>query len=294
LPFGEDGGVTIFETLREQISVEEIVAENSGAKGIQACCANPYHPDDNPSMHVYEDHVHCYACGFHGVVVGVWAAQHGFERPIEAALDLAREYGVELPETSPEAQRKAQDRRKKEDLYLRQARACHKALSCYGDVAEYWEERGFGEQLRERYLLGADKDGTMAVIPFWNRGRVKGLIRRKLEGEPRYIYPRAEEFPEGHRPLFIPAAVRAGAFLVEGIVDALALGTLGENAIATGGTAISQPQMRELKRLAGPLYILPDAGESGAEAAREWARELYPKALVCPAEYGEGVTDDAS
>jgi TolB protein len=28
-----------------------------------------------------------------------------------------------------------------------------------------------------------------------------------------------------------------------------------------------------------------DADEEGKQAAREWARKLYPKALVCPAEY---------
>ncbi len=41
-----------------------------------------------------------------------------------------------------------------------------------------------------------------------------------------------------------------------------------------------------MKRFPGPLYILPDADEEGDEAAREWVRRLYPKALLCPAEYG--------
>jgi DNA primase len=217
----------------------------------------------------------------------------GIEPGIEAALDLAQEYGVELPEMDPEDQKKVQERREREAGYLSEAEACHEALVGHARVGEWWERRGFGKQLQERYLLGTNQDGTEAIIPFWNRGRVKGLIRRKLVGEPKYVYPRAEAFPEGHRPLFIPTAVRAGAFLVEGIVDALALGALGESAIAIGGTAISQQQVRELKRFAGPLYILPDADESGTEAAREWARRLYPKALVCPAEYGEGVTEDA-
>ena len=276
--------MSIFETLREQIPLDHIIQANGSGK---ARCVAPGHPDASPSMHIYDDHVHCFSCRFHGDVADVWAAKHGFERTIEAALDLAREFGVELPEMSPEAQRKAQEHRKKEDLYLQQAQARHKALSLHGAVSEYWEERGFGEQLQERYLLGASKDGTMAVIPFWNRGRIKGLIRRKLRDEPKkYLYPNAEDFLGGYRPLFIPGPARAGAFLVEGIIDALALVASGESAVAIGGTGISREQLRELERLPGPLYILPDADEEGASAAREWVRHLYPKALLCPAEYG--------
>jgi len=139
--------------------------------------------------------------------------------------------------------------------------------------------------LRERFLLGTNKDGTAALIPFWHRERVQGLIRRKLEGEPKYLYPKAEEFPGRYRPLFIPASASAGAFVAEGIVDALALAAIGEGAIAIGGTGMSRKQLRELDAVPGPLYILPDADEEGERAAREWLRKLYPKALVCPAEY---------
>ena len=78
-----------------------------------------------------------------------------------------------------------------------------------------------------------------------------------------------------------------GTFLVEGIVDALAVAALGESAIAVGGTSISEEQMRELRNVAGSLYVLPDADEEGNKAARRWVRDLYPKALLCPAEYGE-------
>jgi hypothetical protein len=48
---------------------------------------------------------------------------------------------------------------------------------------------------------------------------------------------------------------------------------------------MSSKQLRELDQVPGPLYILPDADEEGEQAAREWLRKLYPKALVCPAEY---------
>jgi DNA primase len=282
----EVGEVNAFETLKERVPVEEVVGHHSEVKGSKARCVAPDHPDANPSMHLYGEHVHCFACGFHGDVTDVWAAMKGFERPIEAELDLAREYGVELPEQDPEAKRCAQERREQEDRYLNQARACHAVLSQHTRVAMWWEGRGFDEGLRERFLLGTNRDGTAAVIPYWNRGRVQGLVRRNLEGEPKYLCPEAREFPGGHKPLFVPGRVRDGAFLVEGFVDALALAALGESAIAVGGTRISEEQMRALRSVPAPLYILPDADEEGTKAARQWARRLYPKALVCPAEYG--------
>jgi DNA primase len=281
--------VSIFEALRDQVPVDRILETNSGDK---ARCVSQEHEDAHPSMHIYPDHAHCFSCGFRGDVTDVWAAMRGFDRPIDAALDLAREHGVELPQADPGLQKKAQERREKESRYLKQARACHRALDSYPRVGEWWDGRGFGEDLRERFFLGTNRDGTSAVIPFWHRGRVKGLIRRKLRGEPKYIYPTLEDFPEGHRPLFIPGPVRAGAFLVEGILDALAIAALGESAIAVGGTGISNEQMRGLRNAPGPLYVLPDADEEGAKAAREWVRELYPKALLCPAEYG-GETNGA-
>jgi DNA primase len=274
--------MSLFDFLRDQVGLDQIVSANDSGK---ARCVSPDHQDEDPSMHLYDDHAHCFACGFHGDVTDVWAAMRGFDKPVEASVDLAREFGIELPEVSPEARQKARERRDKEDLYLQQAKACHGALPRHPRVTEWWEARGFGQELRERFLLGTNKDGTAAEIPFWHRGRVQGLIRRKLKGEPKYLYPKAEEFSGGHRPLFIPASVRSGAFLTEGIVDALALAAIGEGAIAVGGTGMSREQLRELDAVPGPLYILPDVDEEGKQAAREWARKLYPKALVCPAEY---------
>lgn len=290
--------MSIFEALREQIGLAELAGQStdlkSSEKTLRGCCPFPDHQDDAPSFHVYPDErFHCFGCRRHGDVTDLWAGVQGIEPGIEAALDLAREFGVELPERDPEAQRKAQERREKEDSYLEQARACHHALDRRPSVREWWEKRGFDIEYQERFLLGTNKGGTAATIPFWHRGRVQGLIHRKFEGKPKYRYPKVEDFPEGHKPLFIPGPVRAGAYLVEGIVDALALAALGESAVAVGGTGVSSEQLADLRRMPGPLYVLPDADEEGDKAAREWARKLYPKALLCPAEYGGEGDGDA-
>jgi DNA primase len=290
-------GVSVFEALREHIDLAELTKRFTELKqsGRALCgrCPFPDHQDDTPSFYVYQDErFHCFGCQRHGDVTDLWAGTRGTESGVEAALDLAREYGVELPERDPEARKKAQERWEREADYMRQAEVCYEALSRHENIVEWWEGRGFDKERREQFLLGTNRDGTAAVIPFWSRGRVQGLIRRKLEGKPKYLYPEAVEFPIGYRPLFVPGPLRGGAFLVEGIIDALSLAASGESAIAIGGTGISREQLRELERFPGPLYILPDADQEGATAAREWVRHLYPKALLCPAEYG-GEAEDA-
>ena len=260
--------MSAFEILRERVPLAEAVGRHREVEGSRARCVAPDHEDASPSMHLYDDHAHCYSCGFHGDVVDAWAALRGFDRPMEAALDLAGEFGVELPRMHPEARKRIQERRAIEERYVSMARACHDALGRHPSVVGWWEARGFRKELRERFLLGANKDGTASMIPFWNRGRVQGLIRRKLEGEPKYIYPKTDEFPAGYRPFFVPGPVRGDAFLVEGIADALALAALGQSAVAVGGTGISEPQSRELEGLPDTLYVLPDNDEDGQAAAR--------------------------
>lgn len=291
--------VNVFESLRELVPVREVVercAEVDEGSSTARCVAGR-HPDNRPSMHLYEDHVYCFACGFHADVTGLWAAVHGIEGQIEAARDLAREFGIELPERDSEAQREAQACREKEESHLEEARAYYRALDRHTRVRDWWEMRGFGKGLRERFLLGANKDGTAAVIPFWHRGRVQGLIHRKLKGEPKYRYPSAEEFVDGYRPLFIPGSRGGEVFLVEGIVDALAVAAAGKNAIAVGGAGMSNAQMAQLGRLLRDdvrIFILPDDDEPGAEAARKWAHHLYPRALICRADYGAEDRKDAA
>ncbi len=282
--------MSIFDALRQAVNLRELAGRHADLRASgtrwKGSCPHPDHDDTDPSFYIFPDlRFQCFGCGWRGDVVDLWAGVRTIEPGIEAALDLAREYGVEMPEMDPAAREKARMYREREDAYMRQAIECYEALSRNPKVTNWWERRGFDSELQQRFLLGANKNGTAAVIPFWNRGRVHGLIHRKLEGQPKYSYPKAEKFAGGHKPLFVPGSIRAGAFLVEGIVDALAVAALEEGVVAVGGTRISFEQMRELRGMPGPLYVLPDADKAGYEAAREWTRELYPKALICPAGY---------
>ncbi|HZB09901.1 MAG TPA: toprim domain-containing protein [Rubrobacter sp.] len=282
--------MSLFEVLRDRVGLDLIVSANGSGK---ARCVSPGHHDQDPSMHLYGDHAHCFACGFHCDVTDAWAAMRGFDKPVEAALDLAREFDVQLPEFSEEGRRRAEERRRKEEKDLATAQMLLRSLkdeSCGGwDAVQWWEGRGFTSELRNRFLLSGTP-GT-AVIPFWRPGgRIFGLIRRHLDGKPKY------QNPEGERPLFIPGPLGQEIFVVEGYIDALAVAATGRSAIAVGGTNISEAQGAELRGIisqGATIYILPDYDENGAQAARAWGREFFPQARVCQLSYGEGAKDIA-
>ena len=236
-----NGATSVFEVIREEVPIGRLIETNGHRK---ALCIS--HSEKNPSMHVYEDRVHCYGCCFHGDVVDVWAAQKGIDRPIEAALDLAREFNVRLPEMNAESRQRAEERRQKEADALEMARCVHAAMEEHRHQArEWWVSRGFCADSRQRFLLGSTGFGPVppaAIIPFWHRGRVMGLIRRQIEGNPKYILPKAEEFTDGYKPLFVPGPLGREIFLVEGYIDALAIAASDRSAIAIGGTEISDAQ----------------------------------------------------
>lgn len=101
--------MNVFEILREQIPVHSVIPLDG--HGRKVLCISPGHSEAEPSMHVYEDHVHCFGCGFHADVTDVWRIMHRFEKSIDAALDLAREFNIRVPEFSEEAAQKAEGRR---------------------------------------------------------------------------------------------------------------------------------------------------------------------------------------
>ena len=85
-------GTSVFDVLRDEVPLNRILEVDGQGK---ALCVE--HDEDTPSMHVYDDHVHCFGCSFHGDVTNVWQAKRGIRSPLEAARELAREYGDPAP-----------------------------------------------------------------------------------------------------------------------------------------------------------------------------------------------------
>lgn len=80
-------------------------------KGRARCC---FHDDNRPSMAVFDDHVHCYACGAHADVIAL-AAQLYCVDNCEAIRITAELAGIAAIDNTREYQEKADMIRQKAD-----------------------------------------------------------------------------------------------------------------------------------------------------------------------------------
>ena len=49
--------MSLFDFVRDQVGLELIVSVNGSGK---VRCVSPDHHDEDPSMHLYDDHAHCF------------------------------------------------------------------------------------------------------------------------------------------------------------------------------------------------------------------------------------------
>ena len=109
------------ETIRELLDFPALVAESvdlprspNGRRATMARC--PFHPDDTPSLAVYQDHAHCYgACGRSWDCFGWVMQRDGVDFPA-ALRECARLAGVTLPDWTPEQQQREQRRQTRADV----------------------------------------------------------------------------------------------------------------------------------------------------------------------------------
>lgn len=132
--------MNVFETVKTSVNTRE-AAEHYGIEvnryGKALC---PFHNDRHPSMVVYDDHYHCFACGEHGDVIDLVASLYGL--PVyDAANKLAYDFGIS--QDKPPAKEMAEKRnRKREAQRLREnEKLCFSALLAYMKLLQEWKQR---------------------------------------------------------------------------------------------------------------------------------------------------------
>ena len=173
--------------------------------------------------------------------------------------------------------------------------------------------KGYGqEELVAAGLVnrrGNDYFSGRLVFPLADgRGRVLGFGARRLsEDDP--IKAKYVNSPEGE--LFRKSAIVYGldkaratvakedrAVVVEGYTDVMALHQHGlSGVVASMGTALTEPQLRELRRLTRRLYLCFDADAAGAEATlrgMELANRQFEEVWVVPLPPGADPADAAA
>ncbi len=132
--------MNVFGTVKTRINTRE-AAEHYGIEvnryGKALC---PFHNDRHPSMVVYDDHYHCFACGEHGDVIDLVANLYGLP-VLDAVNKLAYDFGISQDkpptrEMEEKLNRKSEAQRLKENEKL-----CFSALLAYMKLLQEWKVR---------------------------------------------------------------------------------------------------------------------------------------------------------
>ena len=121
-----------YETLKSKIDLAELVgqfAELEDRGNTKDCfCPINEQSSKNPAFKIYDDSFYCFSCEAHGDVTSFWKLIHGFASNWDAAQDLARKYNIELPQMDPEARKRYEERRQREEGWAWAAQANHERL----------------------------------------------------------------------------------------------------------------------------------------------------------------------
>ena len=130
--------MNVFGTVKTSINARE-AAEHYGIEvnryGKALC---PFHNDRHPSMVVYDDHYHCFACGEHGDVIDLVANLYGLP-VLDAANKLAYDFGISQ-DKPPTKEMQEQLNWKNEAQQLRKnEKLCFSALLEYMKLLQEWK-----------------------------------------------------------------------------------------------------------------------------------------------------------
>lgn len=135
----------------------------SGDHFIGVC---PFHPDKSPSLHVFDDHYHCFSCNAHGSIID-FEIHRGASGPREAAERLAERYQlpVEFRALTNEDREILESRRRLETLHEQVAEHYRELLwEPVGQIArEYLNRRGFSDEAMRTWGLGYAPEGSTLV-----------------------------------------------------------------------------------------------------------------------------------
>lgn len=172
------------------------------------------------------------------------------------------------------------------------------APSGWTTFCEEAEKAGFSRELLSEIGLGIKRnDGSLydryrerVIFPIHSlTGRVLGFGGRTLKSDkktPKYVNSSDSEVYNKSEVLYGLHQARKEianideAYLVEGYLDVLALHQAGvEQAVATSGTALTQRQVRLIKRYTSQVSLLFDGDDAGIQAANRGARILLEEGM---------------
>lgn len=156
------------QRLRENASVSEVVGKRVPLKRKgrewEACC--PFHQEKSPSFFVNDvkGFYHCFGCGAHGDAIKFLTDYEKLSYT-EAIHALAQEMGMQVPQATPEQQRREQQRQTLEGV-LEQATLWFSQqlqLSGGAEARDYLTRRGVSAEIQKKFRIGYAPDSRTAL-----------------------------------------------------------------------------------------------------------------------------------
>lgn len=235
----------------------------------------------------------CFSCNQGGdiyTLIGLYEGLPEFKDQLERAATL---YGVD---TQPAKTRKTKERKQREEKpamqnYKEYITACHLAAG----KTSYFKQRGFTDEIIERFNLGYDESKEVIVIPYDRAGSY--YITRSTEGKT-FRKPKSDQ--DAAEPVYNKEALYSGlpCFVCESPIDAISIMAAGGGsctAIALGGTGsrklIDQVKAKEPTSVLLLAFDNDEPGQKATETAAadlaelknitfypaQWTLEAYPE-----------------
>ncbi len=164
----------IIEKVRERSDIVEIIGDHvplrQSGRNFKALC--PFHPEKSPSFMVSPEKqiYHCFGCGAGGNVFSFLMQAEGMTFP-EAVKDLAKRYGIEMPEGLPRASTEASLAYRINAMAAKAYNAALLATKEGKGARKYLRARTIGEDVEKDFLLGyAPRAANLLILEAKRRG----------------------------------------------------------------------------------------------------------------------------
>lgn len=293
-----DVEVADFETVRSNVDLlaycEARGLEKRG-RGMYVCpvCGSGNGPRRTAAFHVQGQRWKCFSCNSGGDVFDLVGILDGIENKRDQLQAVAEWAGLDAdlapkPAAAPQPKPKHDygTGRKREADYLQRMREnIHDP-----EAVAYIQGRGFTMDEAVAWGLGYDPTRHRLILP-WAGSDYYHIDRSTTDQEPKYTKPKAADV--GPQPLYNSAALEAPVFfVVEGVLDALAVTACGFQAIALGGTGgRSAVEAMAPYKPQGVAVVMLDNDEAGKKASRDLRGMLKVAGIESVAVDMEGSTD---
>lgn len=217
----------------------------------------------------------CFSCGQGGDIFTLIGLHEGLTEFTDQAKRAAEITGISLSleeKPRPQKEDKPADQPPVHGKYKAYIESCQAAAS----KTDYFNRRGFSEDIVKRFSLGYDEKAGVIVIPYDRQGDY--YLTRSIEGKT-FRKPKSDD--AGVEPIYNKAALYNGGkpcFVCESPIDAISIMTAGSDmcsAVALGGTGHRKLiEAVEAKKPTCTVILSFDNDEAGKQATERTAEEL--------------------